>query len=116
MGLSRRPRPDPAASLRLACNEDFRDFVFRATTRSLGRDHANAQQNLNPRMNDGDTPWLSVDLRAFSTTPNAPPFTANVQHGFGLNASYDYINAVLQAYNTSRRRTNRIRSTACQRT
>lgn len=57
-------------------------------------------KNLNPRMNDGDTPWLSVDLRAFSTTPNDLPFTANVQHGFGLNASYDYINAVLQAYNT----------------
>jgi hypothetical protein len=54
-------------------------------------------KNPNPRMSDGDPPWLSIDLRAFSTKPGSA-FTAGVNHGSGLNAPYDYVQAVVENY------------------
>ena len=56
-------------------------------------------KRLNPRMSDGTPHWLSIDLRAFSTKPSDPPFTAGIQHFSGAQAPFNYINDVLDAYN-----------------
>ena len=36
-------------------------------------------KNPNPRMSDGDPPWLSIDLRVFKTNPGDKP-TAEIEH------------------------------------
>jgi hypothetical protein len=80
--------------------DDFQDVVFRAQMRDFpSQTTLTLSKNPNPRMRDGNPHWLSIDLRAFTTTPDTA-FTAGVEHGAGLNAPYDYIQAVLQAYNS----------------
>ena len=59
-------------------------------------------KNPNPRMSDGDPPWLSMDLRVFKTNPGDTP-TANVSHpeaSEGAGGAYGYIQDVLEAYNS----------------
>ena len=58
-------------------------------------------KNPNPRMSDGDPPWLSMDLRVFKTNPGAMP-TAQIEHppaSAGEAGAYGYIQDVLDAYN-----------------
>jgi hypothetical protein len=79
--------------------EDFRDAIFTATMGDfVCSGPLTLSLNENPRMSDGNPHWLSTDLRVFKTKPGAS-FTAGIQHGNGANAPYDYIQAVLAAYN-----------------
>ena len=57
-------------------------------------------KKLNPRMSDGDPHWLSIDLRAFSTRSGAQPVTADIANPSSSNGAYEYINDVLDVYNT----------------
>src|SRR5262245_20037714 len=83
----------------IPANEDFQTVTFTATMRDfVSQTQLQLSKNPNPRMRDGDPPWLSIDLRAFSTKPSGK-LTADVPHGSGLTAPYDYIQAVLQKYN-----------------
>jgi hypothetical protein len=84
----------------IPANEDFEDVTFIAQMHDFpSQITLTLSKNPNPRMSDGDPPWLSIDLRAFSTKPDES-FTAGVEHGSGLNAPYDYIKDVLQKYDT----------------
>jgi hypothetical protein len=77
----------------------FETAVFKAQMRDFpSQTDLTLTLKPNPRMRDGDPPWLSIDLRAFSTKPKEK-FTADVEHGSGLTAPYDYIKSVLQTYN-----------------
>ena len=79
--------------------DDFQNVTLGAQMHDFGSSTVlTLSKNPNPRMSDGDPPWLSIDLRAFSTRPPQSP-TAGVMHGSGLNAPFDYIQAVLAAYN-----------------
>jgi hypothetical protein len=79
--------------------DDFRNVRFSATMGDFDCNTTLALSlNVNPRMSDGNPHWLSTDLRVFKTKPGAS-FTADVEHGNGGNAPYDYIQAVLAAYN-----------------
>ena len=52
-------------------------------------------KNPNPRMSDGDPPWLSIDLRVFKTNPGDTP-TAEIEHpDDGADGAYAYIQDVL---------------------
>jgi hypothetical protein len=85
----------------IPASDDFQNVTFTAKMRDFTCTTTLVlSKNPNPRMRDGDPPWLSIDLRAFSTRPGQA-FTAAVTHGSGLNAPYDYIQAVLQAYNAA---------------
>ena len=58
-------------------------------------------KNPNPRMSDGDPPWLSIDLRVFKTNPG-DTLTAGIAHPSadqGAAGAYSYIQNVLAAYN-----------------
>lgn len=57
-------------------------------------------KKLNPRMSDGDPHWLSIDLRAFSTRSGAPPVTADIANPSSSDGAYEYINDVLDVYNS----------------
>jgi Galactose oxidase-like, Early set domain len=57
-------------------------------------------KKLNPRMSDGDPHWLSVDLRAFSTTEGAAPVTADIANPSTTTGAYQYIQEVLNTYNS----------------
>jgi hypothetical protein len=52
-------------------------------------------ENPNPWMRDGETPWLSTDVRVFQIQPGDS--IAGVVHGSGANAPYDFIEALCQA-------------------
>ncbi len=82
--------------------EDFLLFSFVAQMRDFAATtNLQLSRNPNPRMSDGDPPWLSIDLRVFKTTPGASP-TAGIEHPQpGGNAPVDYINDVLDAYNAA---------------
>ncbi|MET0374537.1 MAG: hypothetical protein ABW128_09805, partial [Rhizorhabdus sp.] len=54
-------------------------------------------KNPNPRMRDGDPPWLSVDLRVFKINPG-DDFVAGIEHP-GAGGAYDYVQDVLAAFN-----------------
>ncbi len=83
----------------IPANEDFQTVTFTASMRDfVSQAQLTLSKNPNPRMRDGDPPWLSIDLRAYSTKPG-DKFTADVEHGSALNAPYDYVQAVLQKYN-----------------
>jgi hypothetical protein len=84
--------------------EDFQTIVFRAEA-GLFAAQINLQlsRNPNPRMRDGDPPWLSVDLRVFKTNPGQTP-TGGVAHppaNQGAAGAYGYIQNVLSAYNSA---------------
>jgi hypothetical protein len=84
----------------IPANDDFATVTFTATMRDfVSSAKLQLSKNPNPRMRDGDPPWLSVDLRAFSTKPGES-YTAGVEHSSALNAPYDYIQAVLAQYNS----------------
>ena len=56
-------------------------------------------KNPNPRMSDGDPPWLSIDLRVFKTNPGDAP-SAEIEHpDDGADGAYSYIQDVLTALN-----------------
>ena len=55
-------------------------------------------RKLNPRMSDGEPPWFSTDVRAFSTRAGAEPFTAGIANPTGVGGAYDYIEQLLVAY------------------
>jgi hypothetical protein len=83
----------------IAVDNDFENITLSAQMHDFSSSTTlTLSKNPNPRMRDGEPPWLSIDLRAFSTQPNQT-YTAGVAHGSGLNAPYDYIQSVLQAYN-----------------
>jgi hypothetical protein len=89
-----------AAFDQIPANADFQTVTFRAQMQEFpSQTNLVLSKNPNPRMRDGDPPWLSIDLRAFSTKPGTA-FTAGVNHASGLNAPHDYIKAVLEKYNT----------------
>ena len=80
-------------------NQDTRTMVFYAQMGLfVGFVHLQLSKNPNPRMSDGDPPWLSVDLRVFKTNPG-DTFTAGIAHPAGSDGAYDYIQDVISAYN-----------------
>lgn len=83
-------------------NQDFRDMVFYAHMGLfLNAVTLQLSKNPNPRMRDGDPPWLSIDLRVFKTNPGDSP-TAGIAHpaaSEGADGAYEYIQNVLDAYN-----------------
>jgi hypothetical protein len=83
-------------------DDDFLLFSFAAQMRDFAAvTNLQLSRNPNPRMSDGDPPWLSIDLRVFKTTPGESP-TAGIEHpAAGGNAPINYINDVLDAYNAA---------------
>ena len=80
--------------------EDFQSVTVRATMRQFASQTTiQLSKNPNPRMRDGEPPWLSIDLRAFTTRPG-DELTAGVEHGSGGGAPYEYIKDVVQAFDT----------------
>lgn len=83
-------------------DEDFIDMTFAATAGLFQADVTlQLSKNPNPRMRDGDPPWLSVDLRVFKANPNDAPL-AGIEHpaaSGGASAAYQYIRDVLAALN-----------------
>jgi hypothetical protein len=86
----------------IANDADFENISFFATMGLfVGFVPLQLSKNPNPRMSDGDPPWLSIDLRAFKTNPG-DVFTAGVSHpsaNEGAGGAYGYIQDVLDAYN-----------------
>jgi hypothetical protein len=83
-------------------DDDFQTIVFRAEaglfSHTIG---LQLSKNPNPRMSDGDPPWLSIDLRVFKTNPGKA-ITVGIEHppaSEGASGAYDYIQDVLAAYN-----------------
>lgn len=90
--------PDAAFAL-IPDGETFHDVFFRARMRDYSCDaRLTLSLNPNPRMNDGNPHYLSVDLRVFKTTPGAS-LTAGVTHpAAGASAPFDYVQSVVTAY------------------
>jgi hypothetical protein len=91
-----------AAFNAIPANEDFQTIFFRAEA-GLFAYQINLQlsKNPNPRMRNGDPPWLSVDLRVFKTNPGQA-LTGGITHpaaSEGASGAYSYIQNVLAAYN-----------------
>ena len=83
----------------IPANQDFEDVVFSAKMRDFYcQTDLTLSKNQNPRMSDGNPNWLSIDLRVFKTKPDEA-LTADVEHKSGADAPYEYIQAVLKAYN-----------------
>lgn len=53
-------------------------------------------ENPNPWMRDGETPWLSTDVRVFQIQPGNS--IAGVEHGSGDDAPYEFITALCEAF------------------
>ena len=81
-------------------DEDFQAIGFYVTMGLfIGFTPLQLSKNPNPRMSDGDPPWLSIDLRVFKTNPGESP-TAQIEHpAAGEAGAYAYIQDVLDAYN-----------------
>ena len=83
-------------------DQDFQNIVFYATMgQFVNAITLQLSKNPNPRMSDGDPPWLSVDLRVFKTNPG-DTLTAGIEHpsaNAGADGAYSYIRDVLAAYN-----------------
>ena len=83
-------------------DQDFQSIGFYATMGLfVGFAPLQLGKNPNPRMSDGDPPWLSIDLRVFKTNPDESP-TAQIKHppaSKGEDGAYGYIRDVLEAYN-----------------
>jgi hypothetical protein len=81
----------------IPAGDDFRTMVLYARMGIfVGFIQLQLSRNPNPRMSDGDPPWLSIDVRVFKTNPGEAP-TAGVVHPD--DGVYDYIQDVLAAYN-----------------
>ena len=79
--------------------QDFLPMVLYARMGPfIGFVNLSLSKNPNPRMRDGDPPYLSIDLRVFKTNPGDEP-TAGVTHPDGAGGAYGYIQDVLAAYN-----------------
>lgn len=83
-------------------DQDFQNMVFYATMgQFVNAITLQLSKNPNPRMSDGDPPYLSIDLRVFKTNPDDSP-TAGIAHpsaADGANGAYGYIQNVVAAYN-----------------
>ena len=83
-------------------DQDFRRMIFTAHMGPFAYALTlQLSKNPNPRMSDGDPPWLSIDLRVFKTNPGDSP-TAGIVHpaaGQGAGGAYGYIQDILAAYN-----------------
>ncbi len=102
--------PDVAQRLTFACHIRFdSDAAFDAITGgsdtiSLRADFAGLSasaalvlsENPNPWMRDGQTPWLSTDVRVFQIQPGNS--LAGVEHGSGDDAPYDFIAALCERF------------------
>ena len=53
-------------------------------------------KNPNPWMRDGETPWLSTDVRVFQIQPGFS--IAGVTHGSGADSPFDFITALCEAF------------------
>ena len=53
-------------------------------------------KNPNPWMRDGETPWLSTDVRVFQIQPGFS--IAGVTHGSGADAPFEFITALCEAF------------------
>ena len=92
-----------AAFNAIPANEDFQEIYFRAEAGLFSYQiPLQLSKNPNPRMSDGEPPWLSIDLRVFKTTP-AQAVTSGIVHPAadeGESGAYGYIQDVLEAYNS----------------
>ncbi|RPI98928.1 MAG: DUF1929 domain-containing protein, partial [Chloroflexi bacterium] len=86
----------------IPANEDFQNILFYAQMGPfVNFVPLQLSKNPNPRMSDGEPPWLSIDLRVFKTNPGDRP-TADIEHpsaNAGASGAYGYIQEVLAAYN-----------------
>ena len=79
--------------------DDFAKFSLHARMRSFPSEaELTLSKRQNPRMSDGEPPWVSIDVRAFWTRPGEAP-TAGVTHPGGENGPFTYIQSLVQAYN-----------------
>lgn len=87
----------------IPADQDFRTMIFWAQMGPfVGFVPLQLSKNPNPRMSDGEPPWLSIDLRVFKTNPG-DTFTAGVEHpagSAGAAGAYDYIQDVIAEYNS----------------
>ena len=83
-------------------DQDFRTMIFWTQMEEfIGFVTLQLSKNPNPRMSDGDPPWLSIDLRVYKTNPGATA-TADIEHppaSEGEAGAYGYIQSVIAAYN-----------------
>ena len=86
----------------IPAGEEFIDMRFEATAGLFQADTTlQLSKNPNPRMRDGDPPWLSVDLRVFKANPGDSP-VGDIDHpaaNQGANGAYQYIRDVVEALN-----------------
>jgi hypothetical protein len=84
----------------IPANDEFENIFFHAKMGDFtAQTSLVLSKNPNPRMSDGDPHWLSIDVRTFKTKPGEA-FTGGVNHPSGNDAPYDYIQSLLQTYNT----------------
>jgi len=81
-------------------NEDFLTCTFRATAGLFQADtKIRLSKKQNPRMRDGEPPWLSIDLKVYKTHPGLSPLMG-IEHPLpGAANAYQYINDVITALN-----------------
>ncbi|HEU5280296.1 MAG TPA: galactose oxidase-like domain-containing protein [Gaiellaceae bacterium] len=83
-------------------DQDFQAVGFYVTMGLfIGFAPLQLSKNPNPRMSDGDPPYLSIDLRVFRTNPGDSP-VAGIEHppaSDGEAGAYGYIQDVLEAFN-----------------
>lgn len=80
--------------------DDFIDMTFTATAGLFqATTKLQLSKNPNPRMRDGDPPWLSVDLRVFKANPDQAPVAGVAHPAAGADNAYQYIRDVVAALN-----------------
>lgn len=80
-------------------NDDFITCTFKAKAGFFFADtKVRLSKKQNPRMSDGEPPYLSIDLRVFKINPE-DDFVAGIAHPAGADGAYDYIKAVLADFN-----------------
>ncbi len=83
----------------IPAGEDFAKFLLRARMRSFpSQAELTLSKRQNPRMRDGEPPWVSIDVRAFWTRPGETA-TAGVTHPGGEDGPFTYIKGLVQKYN-----------------
>lgn len=89
-----------AAFDHIPAGEDFIDMRFEVTAGLFQADTTlQLTKNPNPRMRDGEPPWLSIDVRVFKANPGDEP-VAQIEHpAAGADNAYGYIRSVLDKLN-----------------